>query len=263
MKILAESKIWEEDFLTNKILPPGELISINSDLIKFYDQDTDVFIFCSRVHSYDEILKVVKKTKPKIIICLSDEFIHEDLSCFNNLGNYCSLFLRQYHHPNYTYTSNTIHIPLGYTNGCEVFSEEKQLSWSFFGAMKSDREKMLMEFKKISPYFFSNSISKQTMCKIYSKSFFVPCGRGNSSLDCFRIYEAAMNGAIPVIVGSKDEIEYTFKYEDNPPWIFAQTWEDALDICNSMLKNNINNESIVNWWMTRVDKIKNKVLEVL
>jgi hypothetical protein len=256
MKIVIEKGLWETDFLLNEILPKGEVSHNLNDA-------ADVFIFASRAHTYNEILSIVQKTKPKIIICLSDELIVENLQQFNQLGNYCDLFLRQYHHPQYTYTSNTIHIPLGYTNGCKVFQEPKELNWSFLGEIKTDRQEMIDTFRSIPKHFVGKSLSKDLMCKIYSKSIFVPCGRGNSSLDCFRLYEASMNGSIPVLVGSQDEIECTFKYEENPPWIFAETWKDALDKCESLLERPIDNTPVLNWWKSRIDKIKSKVLEVL
>jgi len=137
------------------------------------------------------------------------------------------------------------------------------LNWSFLGEIKNDRQEMLNEFHKISKNFVGRSAPKDLMCKIYSKSIFVPCGRGNSSLDCFRLYEASMNGAIPVVVGSKEEIECTFMYEENPPWVFAETWGEAVKKCQSMLEYGMNNTSILNWWENRIQKIKSKVLEVL
>jgi hypothetical protein len=256
MRIVIENGLWETDFLLKEILPKGE-VSHN------LNESSDVFVFASRAHSYNEILSIVEKSKPKIIICLSDELIAENLQQFNQLGNYCELFLRQYHHPQYTYTSNTIHIPLGYTNGCKVFNENKVLNWSFLGEIKNDRQEMLNEFHNITKHFVGKSAPKDLMCKIYSKSIFVPCGRGNSSLDCFRLYEASMNGAIPVVVASKEEIECTFRYEENPPWVFAETWFDAVKKCQSMLEYDIDNAPVLNWWKNRIQKIRDEVLKVL
>lgn len=263
MKILIEDNIWEEDFLVSKIFPPGELFREHSSDLKFFESSVDALVFCSRTHSYSEIFTLVKRINPKVVVCLSDEFISEDFSCFNNLGNHCELFLRQYHHPNYVYTENTLHIPLGYTNGCKSFVYEKKLNWSFFGNSKTDRQEMIESFKQLSPYFMGNSISKELMCKIYSSSFFVPCGRGNSSLDCFRLYEASMNGAIPVVVGSQEEIKSTFKYEEDPPWIFSENWQGAVVQCKKILEDEVNYQKVLNWWNSRVFKINQKVGEVL
>lgn len=254
-----ESGLWEYDFLTNHIFPESNVFVGFDNL----STSIDVLVFQSRKNSYLKILNLVEKTKPKIIVCMSDECPWENLGHFNQLGNYCDLFLRQYHHPNYVYTPNTLHIPLGYTNGCKVFSGDKKLKWSFFGQIKTDRLEMINQFKQLSPHFIGNSSSKELMCKIYSQSIFVPCGRGNSSLNCFRLYEASMNGSIPVVVGKKEEIELTFKYEENPPWIFAETWEQAFDSCINLLRSGLEFEPVVEWWNRRIFNLNKKISQIL
>lgn len=260
MKYIFEYGLWETDFFLNDLLPKDNVKYITIENIEDIQESCDVFVFCCRTHNFFDILKTIQAIKPKIIIMTSDEFYQENNSIYNQLGNECELFLRQYHHPTYTYTSNTLHIPLGYTNGCKSFNESKKLKWSWFGQVKNDRMKMLNQFRKLNPYLIGTSLSKELMCKAYSQSIFVPCGRGNSSLDCYRLYEASMNGAIPVVVGEEKEIKETFKYEENPPWIFADTWEKAYQKC---LINTISSEEIINWWKNRVLKIKSKIQEVL
>lgn len=260
MKIAIEQTIWEKDFLLNEILPKGEVVEVPKYLMEQLDSHYDVFIFSSRIHCFYDIKETIKKVKPKVIILLSDEFYQDNRWDYNMLGNYCQLFLRHYHQQYYNYTPNTLHIPLGYTNGCKAFSSEKKYDWSFIGEIKKDREEMLDVFSQLSNHFVGNQIEKEKMCEIYSQSTFVPCGRGNSSLDCFRLYEASINGAIPVVVGSEEEIKCTFKYEENPPWIFARTWEEAYLKC---LNNTIKPEQVVEWWKNRIAKIRSKVEEVL
>lgn len=263
MKYIFEYGLWENDFFLNEILPKGEVEYVKTELIENVQNYCDVFLFCCRLHDFLDIEKTIKRIRPKIIIMISDEFHQENRYEYNYLANYCDLFLRQYHHPQYSYTSNTIHVPLGYTNGCKIFLEEKKLNWSFVGEIKSDREEMIKCFRTIPKHFVGDKCSKDIMCKIYSKSVFVPCGRGNSSLDCFRLYEASMNGAIPVVVGSKQEIKNTFKYEENPPWVFAETWEESKIKCEELLKSGVDSKNILQWWDNRILKIKTKVLEVL
>lgn len=260
MKYIFEYGLWESDFFLKEILPQGKVQHIKMEEIENTEESCDVFAFACRLHKFSDIRRTIKRIKPRIIIMTSDEFYQENNSIYNELGNECELFLRQYHHEGNTYTKNTIHIPLGYTNGCKIFQEEKRLKWSWFGEVKSDRIKMLNEFRKLNPHLIGNSLSKELMCKSYSQSMFVPCGRGNSSLDCYRLYEASMNGAIPVVVGSKEEIETTFKYEENPPWIFADNWKEAVDKCSDL---KYNSQDVLNWWNQRVFKIRNKVLEIL
>lgn len=267
MKIVIEDGLWESDFLLTDVLPKGDVNYVSTSNIENITGSFDVYAFSSRVHSYWDIRDTVKRIQPKIIIQLSDEFYQENKWEYNLLGNYCKLFLRNYHHSYYNYTPNTLHLPLGYTNDCKVFDNEKEYNWSFIGELKNDRVEMLNVFSTLKNYYVNNNISKEEMCSVYSKSIFVPCGRGNSSLECFRLYEASMNGAIPVIVGSKEEIQTTFKYENNPPWIFSDSWESAFHTCKSLL-NNTNQlkehqENLLNWWYNRISDIKSKVLEVL
>ena len=259
MNYVFETGLWETDFLLNEILPKENVEYVNTSNLENTQYKCEVFAFSCRVHNFLNIKSTIQRLKPKIIIMLSDEFHQDNHSIYNELGNECELFLRQYHHSGYNYTSNTLHIPLGYTNGCKVFEENKNLKWSFFGSIKEDRAEMISEFRQLTPYMIGNSLSKELMCKVYSQSTFVPCGRGNSSLDCFRLYEASMNGAIPIVVGKKKEIETTFKYEDNPPWIFAETWSEVL----THLDTETNSENVKKWWSNRILKIKNKVQEVL
>lgn len=260
MKYIFEYGLWESDFFLKELLPKGDVNHIKMEVIEDTQESCDVFAFACRLHNFSDILKTVKRIKPRIIIMTSDEFYQENNSIYNSLGNECELFLRQYHHPGNTYTPNTIHIPLGYTNGCKVFDNPKKLKWSWFGEVKSDRMEMLNKFKKLNPYVIGSSASKEVMCKSYSQSIFVPCGRGNSTLDCYRLYESSMNGAIPVVVGSKEEIESTFKYEENPPWVFAESWNEAVEKCAN---SSVDSGNAVQWWNQRVDKIRRKILEVL
>jgi hypothetical protein len=274
--IETKDHMCEYDFIVNELLPSQverDDYFLSLENIKNTTEKFDIFVyFCrepqnyswSYIPTYNEVLEAVLKTNPEIIIQLSDEFVSEDLQDHNKLANYCQLFLRNYHHKNYFYTDNTVHIPLGYTNECKVFQEKKDLNWSFLGEIKSDRSKMITSFLNIPNHFVGRSMPKDEMCKIYSRSIFVPCGRGNSSLDCFRLYEASMNGAIPVVVGSKKEIETTFKYEKNPPWIFATSWEDAVKTCKDLLNDE---EKIISiradillWWQNRINDIK-KIVE--
>lgn len=260
MKYIFEYGLWENDFFLNEILPKGEVEYIRQENIESTENICDVFAFAYRFHNFFDIRNTIRRIKPKVVIMTSDEFYQENNSIYNELGNECELFLRQYHHSGNTYTTNTIHIPLGYTNGCKVFNIPKKLKWSWFGEIKNDRIQMLNQFRQLTSYLIGNSLPKEVMCKIYSESMFVPCGRGNSSLDCYRLYEASMNGAIPVVVGSKEEIESTFKYEENPPWIFAETWNEAVEKCMS---TEINSQSVIEWWNQRISKIKTKVKQVL
>jgi hypothetical protein len=81
----------------------------------------------------------------------------------------------------------------------------------------------------------------------------VICGRGNCSLDCFRIYEAIVAGAIPVIVGGQDEINRTFYYNNClPPLLYFSSWEEAVLQCNKLLLEpevlQKRQDDLLSWW---------------
>lgn len=280
----CKDDLVEYNYILNDILPKDM-----NKVVKFIPHTdfgkiskTDVLVYSCRypnnypwgfMPTFEEVLDVVEKTKPKIIIQLSDEFIFEDLDVHNRLGNCCKLFLRQHHHPNYNYTANTIQIPLGYCAGAEVGNKnitkitERNYNWSFFGEIKSDRLEMIENFRSIDKYLIGSGISRSNMTDIYLNSAFVPSGRGNSSINCFRLYEASMAGAIPVVVGEKEELDMTFQYEENPPWIFSHSWNDAVEVCKELLKEPDKLQEMQNnllfWWNNRIHQIQEKVKEVL
>lgn len=277
---LKKETLWEYDFIHNEILSDYNnkidyFLTLHQ--INHLNDTFDILVYSCRdqnnypwgiMPSYDQILKCVKITKPKIIIQLSDEFYFEDLQEHNQLGNYCELFLRQHHFSNYTYTPNTINIPLGYGTGISPPKlipnmTERYYSWTHVGELKTDRYEMIEHFKNIYPHYQVCGISKSDMIDLYLNSIFVPCGRGNSSLNCFRLYEASMCGAIPIVVGPKEEIDVTFKYENNPPWLFFETWDQAFDECLKLLEDpdklqKIQDEILI-WWDNRVSNVRSRV----
>lgn len=88
---------------------------------------------------------------------------------------------------------------------------------------------------------------------------FVPVGRGNKSLDCFRIYEAAACGAIPIVVGPALEMTNTFG-KPLPPMLWAATWAEAKDEVDRLLRNDqqlmLQQRSVVDWWETSLTKLR-------
>ncbi len=89
--------------------------------------------------------------------------------------------------------------------------------WSFVGQKsgKPTREAMLSEMSLLPWNSFTHlteiwddphSLSASEVKSVYSNSIFVPCPRGNDSLDSFRVWEALEAGALPIV--EKDEGDY-------------------------------------------------------
>ena len=283
--------LWEYDYITEDLLPKcSKNIKFASySNLNTFNQNCDVFVYSCRdpqnyhwgfMPSYDQVLEAVEKLKPKIIIQVSDEFEHEDNSAHNNLANYCELFLRNYHHSNYSYLNNTLHIPLGHKNDFDISGKkitpvlERKYNWCFVGQKKSDREDLVNSFSSIPDHYClihdgneNQKIDGNQIADYYLNSIFVPCSRGWTTLNTMRICEASMCGAIPVIVGTKEEIDIDLKCEDSPPFIFSDTWESAASTCKSLLEHPDilieKQKQILKWWNTRMDKIKSEISEVL
>ena len=275
---------WERQFLLQDIFNydnVGNVDIIEYDnirsIIKKIKRDSDlkdvidnnILVVSSSVHTLNWILRLVELVNPDIIVLLSDEYGTNEK--YHDLAKHCKLFFRQHYHEHYINYENTIHLPLGYSTGMfetnylelpiKVASERK-LKWSWVGNVHAnrndDREHMLEKFKTLEPNYYGNKDNTE-MRELYRDSVFVPCGRGRVKLDCFRLYEASSCGAIPVVVGDSGEIENTFVHEKNPPWLFFETWEDAVVECTNLLedKKYLDNLSIQvhKWWVSRLGEI--------
>ena len=280
------------DYLINDIFSNYQKIEcnfINVGQEELIDTSYDVFVYhCAdpgrRMHfgfapTYEQVKSAILQIKPKIIIQLADEFHTETNEIHNLFSNICNLFLREHRHKSqlYTYEENIINIPLGYWNGflnnkTKEFKKpiERKYNWSWVGSLKKDRYHMIYNFW----YIWKNIVVTNAylhpseIYEIYSDSIFVPCGKGNFSLDCYRLYEATRSGAIPVVVGQSEEIEVIFSFFGKiPPWIFAQTWEDAVSKCQEIEGNFEKLEEMQTentfWWNDTIRKLQFKIQEAL
>lgn len=261
---------WEEDFILKELLPP------NLNVLYFDDpqrveipEEEYVLIFSIGGANIQHFEELCKKKNPLIIFMISDE--NGRNGEFNELSRYTKVFVRQYHHVHYPTYPNIVYMPLGYMKGmlpCKSTElkvkpiNERQFRWSFVGEVRKNREKMIKKFRSsgLVPYFLMNGISPSQMFDVYSNSIFVPNDRGHVNLDCLRLYEASLCGAIPIVVGNMEEIKNTFMYEECPPWIFADSWEKAIEVCKKLLKDPIllqkRQNTVLYWWHRRVQNLR-------
>jgi hypothetical protein len=192
----------------------------------------------------DQIRPLLLRMRPKVIIHLADEWGTKPE--FVELADLANIVLRQHWFPDkYAARPNIFHLPLGYMTGFPrdldtlvLPMSERPYTWSFIGTVNAPRREMLgviFEAWQSEPCFVrGGGVKVQDMAKIYGQSIFIPNERGAHRLDCFRLYEAMIMGAIPVVVGEEKELEETFTFEhpgDVPPWVTAASWPEALDKC--------------------------------
>jgi hypothetical protein len=62
------------------------------------------------------------------------------------------------------------------------------------------------------------------------------------------------------------KIKNTFAYDETPPWIFAESWDEAVEKCKNLLDDKDNLQEIQNnlldWWSNIISKIQDKVNHV-
>lgn len=266
---------WEEDFILKELLPANLEVFYYDDPQKVEVPSEDyVLIFSVGGANTHHLQELCIKKEPKIIFMISDEFgVNPE---FNELSKYTTLLVRQYYHSRYPVYENIVYMPLGYMKGmlaCKSTElkvkpiNERQFRWSFVGTIRENREKMIKKLRNsgMVPYFLMNGISPSKMFEIYSNSIFVPNDRGHINLDCLRLYEASLCGAIPIVVGNIEEIKHTFFQEECPPWIFAKSWDKAVEVCYRLLNNPIElqkrQNTVLYWWSTRVEKLRRTLNE--
>lgn len=245
---------WERDFICNELIPKDARvetltpISLASEAKKRSGKLAIIFssnhIPCLELMPWFEILK------PDAAIHVSDEFAPGLRQPYNALAEHCSLYIRQYNHGSYKYSSNTRFMALGYGSGLLSSNEksgslhvtpvaQRKLPWAFVGALKEDRAEMIRAFQKISGgQEETRRVNIREMRLIYEQAIFAPCGRGNSVLECFRIYEAIILGSIPVIVGEPEEITRSLLHISPAiPFLNFSNWPQASEACKILLKD--------------------------
>jgi hypothetical protein len=256
----------EPEILKNKLENENEIINNN------------ILVFSSTAYTFNQIMDIVLRIKPLIIVHLSDEFGNRPE--YTHLASQTKLLLHQHYFNHYPYNNyrNIIQIPLGYMTG--MFNNknsldfkhksllERKYKWSFIGNVKQDRLEIIDKFsKKFNEKFVGNNITLPEMLNIYNDSIFVPNGRGNNRVDCFRIYEAILSGSIPIIVCDETEFNNTFYYNnDIPPFILEKTWDNAVNRCEYLLNNieelKIIQEKNYDWLQKKITSIQEIVYNI-
>lgn len=268
---------WERDFILRELLPPApctffkakELLTLKPDSARKHV----VFVFSSNWLKFSHVKNFCARHKPAIVFHCSDEYGNRPE--YEQLTGFCRLYMRQYSHAAYSKNKQVCVIPLGYVSGMFPYSSfmhklksmaERTLPWAHVGVVKSDREEMRQAFNAL-PGGYCGLADKVIMRELYSNAKFVPVGRGNASVNCFRIYEAIVCGAIPVVVAPVNELARTFVAEEAYPWLTAQTWKDAAELCQGLLTNPTALDDLqqkcVTWWRQRITGLNKLVTSVL
>ena len=289
--------MWEYDFFKNHIFNKNFYdIEVNFIL---YDNNTKInkkdghnIIVTNSVIKLNILEDMIKILKPFAIFHLSDEYCR-NIKYYDLYHKYnIKVLFHQYNSEKIDYKIKHFQIPLGYVSGflldnfdinqdiVNKYNFSKKYDFCFVGSLKNDRIEMLDKFKNsfknnlihtgltnwTNP--MNQNIKPNQLFNLYKESLFVPIGRGNISLDCFRLYEAIAARSIPVICGDIKEINVTFKFNNKiPNIIISETWDKAIILCNELYNDidklcNIINSNII-WLNNQIINISQEINNLL
>jgi hypothetical protein len=242
------------------------------------------------------------------LIHLSDEFYTHKYNVYDNKN--CKLIIRNYHNRNLNnrYSDKIIDIALGYkykfwnnsdkTLALSQTVEQRKEIWSFAGSVKSsessikeNRKVMLEKLNSLNvkntthlttSFGSSDALSTDAYRNLLLNTLFCPNPIGHKNLDCFRLYEALEAGCIPITLKSSDFQPYNYfesllgnslenSLEKDLPFYIVDTWEEARNLIESLLKDPVNLENkrleIYTWWCNYkknlTELIRERIFKVL
>ena len=152
-----------------------------------------------------------------------------------------------------------------------MMKKTKKYTWCFMGQVHSQgsRFEMIEALKKTSDQYYCNinsgwqsddSLDTRVYREIMEQSIFIPCPRGNSNVDTFRLYEALEVGSIPIVEKSQ---YWRNLFGDDCPIIEVESWENAINDIQ-ILSNNQDwldkySSDLCEWWSAKKNDIKNKI----
>lgn len=153
------------------------------------------------------------------------------------------------------------YLPLGFQTGYKNYSDMINLKprkhpFAFIGQVKSDRKSLVKVIESVPNSFLHltqkwncpTALKPHEVCDIYANTNFVPCPKGWSNPDSFRICEALEWGAIPILK-RYDAYSYLWLGEKHPiPMV-----DDWKDIPKLLSIQDIGKLRMVCWhWYTQM-----------
>lgn len=253
-----------------------------------------------QLHDLEEILQQSAK-KPRVLLHFSDEAgKHDPNWIYPRIMPHDGLVLRQYQFwDRLPAEPRTRIMPLGYNmhldfdgDSCSAAmlnaangTRQRKYGWAFVGGMhdtpwgnRADMVSELLGGRRFShedqldsTEAFVGQKKGAEMFDVYKQAVFAPNLPGAKNNECFRVYESAIAGAIPVIVGDAHEIQRSYSYHgfkgDKPPFLFASTWKEARTKMRRLLRHRRRLEAmhkeLPRWYCSWMRGIQNELDKAL
>lgn len=157
-----------------------------------------------------EHLRRFRKAGLKVgVIHVSDEWSHDPIDFYPN----AAFVFRNYYRAAAQRPGKGGYFGLGWKAGFRTALVDKPIQgrtwqWSFAGMLKSTRTTMLRSAQRVpgGKHFAATGFGGQgggipthEYAQMLNDTVFALCPRGNTVVDCFRVYEALEAGAIPIV----------------------------------------------------------------
>jgi hypothetical protein len=154
---------------------------------------------------------------------------------------------------------------------------QRRWTWCFMGQVvgKPTRSAMMARMQGIPNAYcyvgmtdwtkLNSGVPKADYARVLADSVIAPCPRGNSnvgdeSADCFRTWEAAAMGAIPVV-----DSDYYRRAYGAPFPIVAADWHDAVAVLEPLLRDEAHarevQRAVCDWWSRLRDALPRVVAD--
>lgn len=248
------TKIWgadvEAEYIVDVLtddskLDNFEFLSVNKDIDFSKINNVDILAYSTNKYNSKYISSFISHWKPKVLLHLSDDNFKNcrkpDLINFSKVN----LVYMQYGYKKIENINNDVYnkikiLPIGYhcwgkkyIRSNQVPIKDRKYIWCFSGSMKGKRKSELEELNKFIPNF-NKPTKAYEATEMFSNSKFAYCPKGNTNIECSRIYEAMYNGCIPILLEEeKNTNNFKELFEIPIPVYFASSVNEMIDIINN------------------------------
>ncbi len=158
-------------------------------------------------------------------------------------------------------------------------SKTREYLWSFIGIIDGHpwaRHQIIEAFNTTNPGgVIDSGLTPKEMREVYMQSKFVVVGKGHRNLECFRMYEAIVSGAIPVVAdASMESLLASLDFDgDLPPFVTYEPFRHWSSSNFTLVAEDVKNmnDSHINFirtenekWLIRVtQRTRNRLKHVL
>ena len=236
------------------------LVINNSVIIYSYDSENITEKFEEYINKY------VQNKYNFYLLHLSNKNLSHNFSYYSKANH----VFRQYYDERIN-LDNVTFIPAGFKSGFmsnEISLNKKTYNFSFIGNPNNDRGEIidviqnLNGFVHASTQLVPSTLLNEEICKgIYNQTKFVPCPKGLTNKDSFRIMESLESGSIPILM-KYDNLDYFFKIWGESPLPVINNWENLNEFANfSDTEYETLFLKVKEWYLNFKNKLSNRIEE--